>query len=92
MGLIHGTITNSILNAAYKVHSRLGPGLLERPYHACLCHELDRMRVPFECEKILSVVYDGLTIELGYRMDLLVNNQVVVESQYMKRSSFRTSG
>jgi hypothetical protein len=77
--LVHGKTTNSILSAAYKVHSRLGPGLLERPYHACLCCELERLKVPFESEKILPVVYDGLTIQLGYRIDLLVNGEVIVE-------------
>ena len=77
--LVHGQITNCILSAAYKVHSRLGPGLLERPYHQCLCHELSRMNVAFLSENTLPVVYDGLTIELGYRIDLLVEDRVIVE-------------
>jgi GxxExxY protein len=77
--LIHGGITNSILSAAYRVHSRLGPGLLERPYRVCLCHELRRQKVAFEVEKILPVEYDDLTIDLGYRVDILVENTVIVE-------------
>ena len=61
------------------MHSRLGPGLLERPYRVCLCHELRRQDVAFEVEKLLPVEYDGLTIDLGYRVDILVENVVVVE-------------
>lgn len=77
--LIHGKTTHSILSAAYKVHSRLGPGLLERPYRECLRHELVRMDARVECEKILPVVYEGVTIELGYRIDMVVDDAVIVE-------------
>lgn len=77
--LIHGKITNCILSAAYRVHSRLGPGLLERPYRECLRHELVRMGARVECEKILPVVYEGITIEMGYRIDMLVDDAVIVE-------------
>jgi GxxExxY protein len=77
--LVHGRITNGILSAAYRVHSRLGPGLLERPYRVCLCHELQRSGLCFEAEKILPLEYDGLAIDLGYRVDLLVEGEVIVE-------------
>ena len=78
-GLIHGRTTHSILSAAYRVHSRLGPGLLEKPYRECLRYELGRMGAKVECEKILPVVYEGITIELGYRIDMLVDDVVIVE-------------
>lgn len=77
--LVHGDITEKILSSAHKVHSRLGPGLLERPYRVCLGHELERQHVSFEAEKSLPIVYDGLTIALGYRVDFLVEDAVVVE-------------
>jgi GxxExxY protein len=77
--LIHGEITQPILDAAYRVHSRLGPGLLERPYQVCLCHELRKKGLSHVVEKMLPVVYDGLTIELGYRLDILVEDAVIVE-------------
>jgi GxxExxY protein len=77
--LIHGQITDAILGAAYRVHSRLGPGLLERPYKVCLCHELERQAVPFAAEKLLPVEYDGLRVDLGYRIDLIVADAVIVE-------------
>jgi GxxExxY protein len=77
--LIHGEITDVILRGAYRVHSRLGPGLLERPYLICLCHELKVLGLAHVSEKILPVEYDGLTIELGYRIDILVEDAVIVE-------------
>jgi GxxExxY protein len=77
--LVHGRITNDILSAAYRVHSQLGPGLLERPYRACLCHDLRRMGLRFESEKLLPVAYDGITIDLAYRLDLIVEDAVIVE-------------
>jgi GxxExxY protein len=79
MRLIHGKTTHSILSAAYRVHSRLGPGLLERPYHVCLRHELERMGTQVESEKTLPVVYEGIVIEMGYRLDLLIDQSVIVE-------------
>lgn len=77
--LVHGQLTNSILSCAYRVHSKLGPGLLERPYRVCLCHELTRLKLRLETEKLLPVEYDGLTVDLAYRIDILVEDSVVVE-------------
>ncbi|PWT84757.1 MAG: GxxExxY protein [Blastocatellia bacterium] len=72
-------MTNDILSSAYKVHSKLGPGLLERVYRVCLCHELTRLGVSYEVERPFPVDYDGVIIEIGYRIDLLVEDAVVVE-------------
>ena len=77
--LVHGDLTSAILSAAYRVHSKLGPGLLERTYRVCLCHELKQRGVRFESEKALPVEYDGLVVDLGYRVDLLVEDAVIVE-------------
>ena len=77
--LLHAGTTNTILSAAYRVHSRLGPGLLERPYRECLCYELRRQNVRFETEKVFGVTYDEVVIPLGYRVDLVVENEVIVE-------------
>jgi GxxExxY protein len=62
-----------------KVHSVLGPGLLESVYQACLAHELRNRRVTVHSRVGLPVVYEGEKIELGYRMDLVVENRVIVE-------------
>jgi GxxExxY protein len=79
IGLVHAETTRRILAAAYTVHSRLGPGLLERPYRVCMSHEMTRLGVSFEAEKVFPVVYDGITIDLGYRVDFLVEDAVIVE-------------
>jgi GxxExxY protein len=72
-------ITNAIISSAMKVHSFLGPGLLESAYQGCLAHELRKQGVKVASQVGLPVVYDGEKIELGYRMDLVVENLVVVE-------------
>lgn len=72
-------LTHHIINAAMKVHSLLGPGLLESAYHACLLHELHKQGLRLASQVGLPVVYDGEQIDLGYRIDLIVENTVIVE-------------
>ena len=72
-------LTHKIIAAAMKVHSTLGPGLLESAYHACLLHELRKQRLIVESQVGLPVVYDGEQIDLGYRIDLIVNDTVILE-------------
>lgn len=72
-------IAREIVDSAYKVHSALGPGLMESVYEACMCHELKKRGVPFAKQVSLPIVYDGLRLESGLRLDLLVDNTVVVE-------------
>jgi GxxExxY protein len=72
-------VTGQIITAAMKVHSALGPGLLESAYRACLVHELRKRGITVASEVGLPVVYDGEEIDLGYRIDLIVANSVIVE-------------
>ena len=72
-------LTRQIITAAMKVHSLLGPGLLESAYEACLAHELRKQGLKIENQVALPVVYDGEKIDLGYRIDLIVGGQVIVE-------------
>ena len=72
-------IGTAILGAAIKIHSALGPGLLESAYEACLAHELALAGFNFERQKVLSILYDGIAIERGYRLDLLVEGRIVIE-------------
>ena len=72
-------ITGKIIDAAMRVHSALGPGLLESAYEACLLHELRKQGLAVRNQVGLPVVYDGQRIDLGYRIDLLVEDRVVVE-------------
>jgi GxxExxY protein len=76
---LHSELTRVILNAAYEVHTKVGPGLLERPYRICLAYELEKRGLKIEMEKLLPVVYDGHVIDLGYRVDLLVAGAVIIE-------------
>jgi GxxExxY protein len=71
--------TERIIGAAIEVHRALGPGLLESTYHACLAHELKERRLEVESEKPLPVVYKGMKLDCGYRIDLLVERTVIVE-------------
>ena len=72
-------ITRQIINAAMKVHTALGPGLLESAYEACLMHELRKVGLRVENQVGLPVVYEGEKIDLGYRIDLIVADQVIIE-------------
>lgn len=72
-------ITGKILEAAYKVHTALGPSLLESAYQACLVHELKKNGLMVEVEKPLPLVYDTIKLDCDYRIDILVENVVIVE-------------
>ncbi len=72
-------ITREIMDSAYKVHSKLGPGLLESAYQACLAYELKKKGLQVDVEKPLPLVYEEVKMDCGYRIDLLVENKVVVE-------------
>jgi GxxExxY protein len=78
-GMKINDVTGVVVNAAMKVHTALGPGLLERTYQTCLAHELRKRGLVVETEVPMPVVYDGVVTELGYRLDLLVESEVVVE-------------
>ena len=75
----------AVVDAAYRVHSGLGPGLLECVYEACLCHELRRMSIPFTAQAAVPVVYDGVALDAGLRLDLLVDDSVVVELKAVEK-------
>ncbi len=72
-------IASVVVDASFKVHQELGPGLLESAYEACLAHELTKRGLIVEKQKPQPVFYDGITIDVGYRMDLLVNDCIVIE-------------
>jgi GxxExxY protein len=72
-------LTYQIIGCAYKVHSRLGPGLLESTYEVCLEYELARNGFNVIRQVALPVVYDEVKLEAGYRIDLIVNNEVIIE-------------
>jgi len=67
------------VDAAYKVHTALGPGLLESVYETCLAHEIRKRHITVQTQVAIPVVYDGIRLEAGLRIDLLVKKQLLVE-------------
>jgi GxxExxY protein len=78
-------LTESIIGAAIEVHRELGPGLLESAYEACLAYELRELGLIIERQKELPVIYKGVTVDCGYRLDLLVENEVIIELKAVER-------
>jgi len=72
-------LTEKIIGCAIEVHKAIGPGLLESAYGECLCYELSQSGLAFERQVDLPVVYKEVKLDCGYRMDLLVENEVIVE-------------
>lgn len=79
------SVTEAVIGSAIEVHRHLGPGLLESAYEECLCRELSVRRVAFERQKPLPVEYKGAELDCGYRLDLLVEDAVVVELKSVDR-------
>jgi GxxExxY protein len=83
--MLHGAITERVLAAAMKVHTALGAGCLESTYDACLRYQLTKDGVAFEHQIRLPVVYDGIQVDAGYRIDFLVENCVIVELKAVEK-------
>jgi len=79
MTLLHQELTSSILKCAYKVHSKLGPGLLESAYEECLHYELEKTGLFAIKQKPMPLVYEEKRLDLGYRIDLMVEGKVIIE-------------
>ena len=77
--------TSPIIGAALEVHRALGPGLLESAYEECLCHELHLRGIAFRRQVDLPVTFKGLQLDCGYKMDLLVEDAVVVELKSVEK-------
>ena len=77
--MLDNEITQVIIGAAIEVHKQLGPGLLESAYEECLCHELTIRKMNFERQKPIPLVYKEARLDVGYRLDILVEERIVVE-------------
>ena len=73
------TLTEKIIGSAIRVHRELGPGLLESAYEVCLCHELTLNGLKIERQKAIPIFYRGIKLRDGYRLDLIIEEQVIVE-------------
>jgi len=78
-------IAAGLIEAAFRVHRALGPGLLESVYEACLCHELGKLGVPFERQVEVPVEYDGVRLGIGLRLDILAGEHVVAELKAVEK-------
>ena len=72
-------IGKKIVDAAYTVHKNLGPGLLEKVYEICFCHELSKRGLNFQRQVYIPIVYDGIVFDEGLRLDVLVEEKVICE-------------
>ncbi len=72
-------LTGAVIGAAIEVHKALGPGLLESAYEECLCHELRERKISFVRQKSLPVTYKGVKLDCGYRLDVVVEDAIVLE-------------
>jgi GxxExxY protein len=79
------SLTQLIIGQAMRVHTRLGPGLLENAYERCLCHEFDRNALAYARQVDLPMEYDGVFLDCGYRADIVVNGQVILELKSVER-------
>jgi GxxExxY protein len=78
-------LTHLIIGLAMRVHTRLGPGLLENAYDRCLCHELDQNGLRYARQVDLPLEYDGVLLDCGYRADIIVNNELILELKSVER-------
>lgn len=76
---IEEVLSSEIVDCAYKVHKQLGPGLLEKIYEACFCHELSKKEIPYKRQAKLPILYDGIEFDEGLQLDVLVDNTVICE-------------
>lgn len=80
MTLTHdANLTRQIIGLAMRVHTRLGPGMLESAYERCLCHELDHNGLVYARQVNIPLDYDGVIMDCGYRADIIVRNDVLLE-------------
>ncbi|HET6933471.1 MAG TPA: GxxExxY protein [Candidatus Angelobacter sp.] len=83
--LRHEDLTKQIIGAAIEVHKTVGPGLLEGVYEECLCHELTLRKLRFERQLLVPVLYKGVSLDCGYRLDIVVEETVILELKSVDR-------
>jgi GxxExxY protein len=78
-------LTEAVIGAAIEVHRALGPGLLESAYETCLCFELGQRQIYFQRQLALPVTYKGIPLDCSYRIDIVVDNQLILEVKAVER-------
>jgi GxxExxY protein len=74
-------LAKKVVDSAYTVHNKLGPGLLEKVYERCFCHELSKRKIEFKRQIPIPIVYDGIQFEEGLRLDVLIEDKITCESK-----------
>src|SRR5947207_9331995 len=88
MGMVlshDSTLSDRVIGMAIQVHRHLGPGLLESAYEQCLCHDPKELGIAYERQVPLPVVYKGMRLECGYRIDLVVERELIIEIKSVER-------
>ena len=80
-------IATKIVDAAYKVHKALGPGLLEKVYEVCFCHELGKRELSFQRQVDITIEYDGIKFDEGLRLDVLVEGLIICEIKAIDKAN-----
>jgi GxxExxY protein len=80
-------IATKIVDAAYKVHKALGPGLLEKVYEVCFCHELGKRELSFQRQVDIAIEYDGIKFDEGLRLDVLVEGLIICEIKAIDKAN-----
>jgi GxxExxY protein len=80
------SIAREIVDACFAVHKEMGPGLLEKVYEACLCSELRDRNISYECQKAIPLKFKGKLLDVDHRLDLIVDDRVVVEIKSVERA------
>jgi GxxExxY protein len=83
--LLHEQLTELVIGAAIEVHRELGPGIMESAYEECLCHELHLRNLKFERQVPLPVRYKGVSLDCGYRIDLVVEDSLILELKCLEQ-------
>ncbi len=78
-------LSEKVIGLCIEIHRNLGPGLLESAYEECLCYELSRAGIPFERQKPVSVKYKEVNLDCGFRIDVLVDQQLIVEFKSVEK-------
>ena len=80
-------LSKTIVNVSYKIHTKLGPGLLESVYEAILYHELTKEGLKVERQKPIPIIWDGVYLDIGFRADLIVENKIIIELKSVEKIS-----
>jgi GxxExxY protein len=78
-------LSTAIVDAAYKVHKQLGPGLLEKIYEICLCYELSKKDIKHSCQVDIPIIYDGVDLNKEFKLDILVDDSIICELKAVEK-------